>query len=662
MKKLTTAILFMLGIVMVTAQAFADIRVNISDGVTTLSSSNQTTGFVLSIPAPKWDATQNGNQTLNILKCSTPPCKINFPSGVVGTTPQAGDTFRIEDISSTNRARIDKIDLPAGATDPATGADSVVLKGIKIFALAGGAGKTFTLTYSTDAGDLTTITSDTGNYLASAKIKGQFRLDTTSPIDGLNGNIAATCTSGENNPCVKLELQVNAITLNGQGSSATGVVTAAVPCVSNSTTSPCGTGGFWSPSLLSGDQFLASDSGSVGCGTSCNPYQKGTLTAKFSAANQVLILQNSAGGGLAADTQDGLIDLALAVGEPGIDQWLASCSADQPLQVQGLPPFGNSGRNQDTANANFPAKFSLVAANLVSATGGFTMESVVDSAAESVLSPGVAAKNNFCLMARIFSSTTRPQLKDIGPFNLSWSDFRVGDFASINSQLGTLSFSDCTACFRVEIDLLKDAIDAGTLNIYLGSSGPNNTTIHDGTTPPLDFFTDPAFRVDASGIDPLGTLPGVAPQPCCITFASAASNSNYGKLLVKAVRIVLESDPQSGQDNHQVAAVKAVVDGNSSSDQLLVVSPTYTPSCNWPPADGLKLQVYNVSDPADRHWVKTIVNPIIDQCTLKADINVAQMGSGTYEVEVSAFSAASNPDQEFVGGVPLAFPGIMILK
>jgi len=168
--------------------------------------------------------------------------------------------------------------------------------------------------------------------------------------------------------------------------------------------------------------------------------------------------------------------------------------------------------------------------------------------------------------------------------------------------------------------------------------------------------------VDASGIDPLGTLPGVAPQPCCITFASAASNSNYGKLLVKAVRIVLESDPQSGQDNHQVAAVKAVVDGNSSSDQLLVVSPTYTPSCNWPPADGLKLQVYNVSDPADRHWVKTIVNPIIDQCTLKADINVAQMGSGTYEVEVSAFSAASNPDQEFVGGVPLAFPGIMILK
>ena len=34
-------------------------------------------------------------------------------------------------------------------------------------------------------------------------------------------------------------------------------------------------------------------------------YQKGTLTARFSAANQVLTLQNSAGGGLAADDPEG---------------------------------------------------------------------------------------------------------------------------------------------------------------------------------------------------------------------------------------------------------------------------------------------------------------------------------------------------------------------
>jgi hypothetical protein len=291
------------------------------------------------------------------------------------------------------------------------------------------------------------------------------------------------------------------------------------------------------------------------------------------------------------------------------------------------------------------------------------MESVADTEAESVLSEGAAAKNNFCIMARIFSPTTRPELRNVGPFTLDWSDFRVGDdFESINSQLGTLTFSDCIACFRVEIDLLKDGIDAGKLKIYLGNGGPNNTTNHDGTTPPLDFFLDPAFRVDASGIDPLGILPGVSPQDCCITFASAVSNANYGRLLVKAVRIVLESDPEAAQDNHQVTAVNAVVDGISSSSQLLVVSPNYTPSCNWPPEDGLKMQVYNVTDPLNRHWVRTIVDPSIDQCTLKADINVTGLGSGRFEVEVSGFSAASNPNQEFVGGVPLAFPGILVLK
>jgi hypothetical protein len=405
----------------------------------------------------------------------------------------------------------------------------------------------------------------------------------------------------------------------------------------------------------------------VGCGTTCAPWQKGTLTARFSAANQVLTLQNSAGGGLAEDTQDGLVDLAVALGEPGVNQWLASCSGDQPLQVQGLSPFGLQGRNQDVANANFPAKFALFAATLVPATDGFTMESVADTVAESVLSKGAAAKNNFCIMARIFSPTTRPELRNIGPFTLDWTDFVVGNSESINPLLGTLTFSDCTSCFRVEIDLLKDGVDAGRLKIYLGNGGPNNTTNHNGTTPPLDFFVDSAFRVDASGIDPLGTLSGVAPEDCCITFASAASNGKYGRLFVKAVRIVLESNPNATQDNHQVKDVKAVVQGKSSTDNpldppLLVVSPNFTPSCNWPPIDGLKMQVYNVTDPSDRHWVRTIVNPIIDECTLKADINVAGFGSGRFEVEVSAFSGATDPNQEFVGGVPLAFPGIMVLK
>ena len=56
------------------------------------------------------------------------------------------------------------------------------------------------------------------------------------------------------------------------------------------------------------------------------------------------------------------------------------------------PAFCNQGRDQGSANANFPAKFSLFSANLVGATGGFTMESVVDTAAESVLSSSAAER------------------------------------------------------------------------------------------------------------------------------------------------------------------------------------------------------------------------------------------------------------------------------
>lgn len=699
MKKLTTSILFLLAIAMAPAQTLADIKVSISDGTTTRANTTAgptvTGGFNLTRTAPMWDDTQIGNHTLMLLgDCSatsqTGCARVRFfpsgcnPTAVVddpnrcanATTGNANDTFKIQDIASTNRARIEKIDLPVGAENSAagaaTGADSVVLKGVKIFALAGGVGKTFTLIYATESGDLTEITSATGNYLATAKIKGQFRLDTTAPIDGNNGNIAATCNNGESNPCVKLVLEINALTLNGQGSNATGVVTAAVPCQTNSPISPCGTGGFWSPTLLSGDQFLASDSGSVGCGESCIPYQKGTLTASFSAANQVLTLQNSAGGGLAPDTTDGLLALGGALGEPGIDQWLASCSGDQRYQVVGLPPLNKQTRNQNDSAA-LPLKFSLLTANLVSATGGFTMESVVDGTAEAVLPPSDRAKNDFCILSRIFSSTTRPALKNIGPFTLSWTDFVVGSATSINSALGMITFSDCTACFRVEVELLKDGISAGKLKIYLGSGGPNNTTNHDdtSTTTPLDFFADSALRVDPQGLD--FDLLNKTPEACCITFSDAASNGKYGKLLVRAVSVVLDHGPVNNTPvvpNHQVKSVVAVVDGNSSSSQLLVVDPIYTPSCNWPPVDGLVMQIYKDTGTPTAPaltWARTVVDTTINECTLTASVKVQDFatganGSGDYEVQVTAFSGASNPAAEFKGGISLPGLGAFTLK
>ena len=257
--------------------------------------------------------------------------------------------------------------------------------------------------------------------------------------------------------------------------------------------------------------------------------------------------------------------------------------------------------------------------------------------------------------------------------------------------------SDCTACFRVEIDLLKDGVDAGFLTIYLGSNAIDNyKTGHDrGLSPEnfsINFFSNLDSRVDPEGLD--FDVLNKSPEECCITFAGstgATSNGKYGKLLVRAVRVVLESTGPS-PDNHQVTSVKAEVgplppapnplggpkNYSKSSDQLLVISDSYTPSCNWPPEDGLIMQAYKVdATTGARTWAHTIVDTSVESCTLKADIDVTKLaGAGTYNVEVSAFAspdaaalaAAGDPDhdppvppQEFKGGIPIG-SGLLILK
>ncbi len=705
MRRAILPILFLLIIPFVPSVAFANIIVSLSDGVATVAKTTAgptaTEGFNLTMPAPKFSAvspTSSGNQTLMLLGDCTTTSQTGcararyFPSGKttaqvngVGGWTGPSDTFKIQDISSTNRARIEKTDVPSGGTAD-TGADTLILRGIKIFALAITAGQTRTLTiiYQTTSGDFTQITSSTGNYAATAKLSGQFRLDTTSPINGESGAIAGTCTAGVSSPCLKLKLEVNALTLNGGGSST--VLTTSLPCSTNSASpdysvAPCGSGGFWDPNALGSDvtgtpgddQFSASDSGTVGCGTTCNPVHKGTFTATFSALNQVVTLSNSVGLGMAAETLDGLISLAEQLGDPGVDQWLASCSGKQRYQVVGLPPFNTTGRNQNDS-ANFPAKFSLKLADLVPASGGFTLESVVDPVAEAVLPPADQLKNDTCFMTWV-PSAPRPMLGDIDQFTLTWGDFRVGDFASTDPRLGTLTYSDCIACYRVEIELLnndKNRTPAGKLKIYLGADATatgDPKVNHDGTAPFVDFFSaSSGFRVDGSGVPSKLTA-------CCITFAEARKASNYGKFLVRAVTVVLDSgeDPppvSPDQLNHQVTSVAAALsrsndpEVSSSSSQLLVVAPNPAPSCDWPPIDGLVMQVYKV-DAGVRTWVETVVDTRLEDfgCTLRADIDVTKLvGAGTYEVVVSAFSGASDPNAEFVGGIALQSPGIMILK
>ena len=637
--------------------ASAAITVSLSDGTTTR---NPTTpaGFALTAAS----ATPF-NTTLNILGTCTAPCTRFFPSG--GLTQGAGDTFKIQDVSATNRARVEKIDVPAGGT-ATTGADSFVVRGLKIAALTNTA-RTFTMVYSTAAGDFATIGSTSGNYAGTAKLKGQFRLDTTAPIDGNNGSIPANCSS-VNTPCAQLSVKINLLTLNGTGSNLSTLVTASVPCSTVSgSASPCGSGGFWNPGIPAGDQFLASDTGTVGCGTTCRPFWQSTLSIKFNAVNQIFTLTTSAATAVAADTPGGLVDIAEALSEPGIDVWVGSCAGvqtgTQPYRVTGAPPFGNKGRDQKNS-ANFPMTFSLEVGTLESVTDGFPNFLSIQNSSAAVLPPGDRLRSEVCSMSWVPSTTSRPTFGALSQLDLKFSSFVIGTVDSGDSRLGPLPFSECTACFRVEVQLVDDTgVNQGTLTIYLGSDSTTSfKTLDQMTSSPLLLVSDGSLRVDASAMIP-------KPQACCISFASAQSNGLYGKLLVRAVTVLIDQG-QSMPANHLVTDLETIVNGNSSNTAMQTVG-NFQPSCDWPP--DLKIYIYKVGPSGQRDWVFNVLNPTIKSCTLNASVNVTSLtGAGTYEAHVVGFSKAGlrddgTPDPlgantEFIGGVAFPNPGLMILK
>jgi hypothetical protein len=664
MRKILISLLVLVCGAWIPSQASAAITWSMSDGTTTKTSTTSAQGKF----APLLISPFGQNGTLFLLTGCTAPCSVGFPSGA--TPPSTGDTYTIADISSTNRARIEKIDVPSGGT-ATSGPDSVTLRGVKIFARTATA-RTFTLSYSTATGDLSTITSSTGNYIFAAKIKGQFRTDTTSPIDGLSGSIPTTCDATNlGNPCVRLSVQVNGLTVAGQDP----IVTTSIPCsTTTSATSYCGSGGSYNPGLIAGDQFLSSDSETVGCGTTCAPRWVSTLTVRTNAINQVLTLSNSVGTGLVPATPDDVIDLAAALGEPGIDFWVWYCgqkSGVQPYRVTGLPPFGNPGRTR-SANATFPMKFTLEKGQVLPATGGIPRFLSIDDPAEVALPPAEQLANDACSVSWVPSPSTRPKFSQISQLNLNFTDFVGGTADSGNPLLGDLLFSACEACFRVEIQLVNDSgVSQGTLVVYTGAEAGNFYRHNDVSTSPLVLVSDPGLRVDAQAMND--------PNSCCITFAAAQGNNNYGKLLVKSITAWMDPgldtslNPLANTGNHLVRDLEVIVQRStstpSSSNGSMLTVGNFQPSCAWPALDGLKIYIYRVDSDEQRVFVQNVLNPTIDfsltTCPLTASVSVGNTDiylAGTYEATVTANSAADGEFAEFIGGIGLPNPGVMILK
>jgi hypothetical protein len=650
MQPLVFAIALLHVLVLVPGLAVAAVKVTISDGVTTRSASF--TGFTLSA------ATSAGTTTtLNILS-SSPRF---FPSGA--TTQQSGDSFRIENVSSSNLFRCLKTDSTTVGSP-----QLLEVKGLKATATStvGTTGRRLTVTCETESGNFRSLSSSSGTYAAKAALKGEVRASTSLTS---NRNVAQACvpaaffTSGTPTvdsatltaPCLRVELRINDLALNGQGSST--LLTASIPCsatldingdgVADGPCGPSGTG-TWNPALAAGDQLNAIDQGTVGCGTTCNPIFKVTVTAgplRFRASTssstvqgEFVRLTNSASVGMAdlgLENFAGRENLEFALAsETGTNTWIGYCGNVAPTRVVPQPPLTNGTRN--AGPANIPLKFLQEKASLVPVgPEGFTMESVGQG--DAGLPPDQRASNDACYQIHI--PPPGGLFKNVTDATLHYT-FVEGTQTSSYPSLKTtsLDYTDCVdACFRAYISLQdRFGVFKGRLVVYLGNS-PDFRAGHDGF---CCSGINLAGLADAR-VDPSGML-GNPQQTCCMTFADAQSPGKFGNLTVRAFVVVLDqgldgSDPAA---NHRVVLQNASFNGSEANgtepgQQFLQIVGPYAPSCDWPALEGLRMVIFKRPDLTTP--VQVITNLTIDaECQLRGDATVSALnptpGGSTYEV------------------------------
>ncbi len=641
MKRAILPILFLMLTLVPIASYAASINVTISDGTTTLTPDTAGVldrGFSLS-----GTATAGLTDTLNILALTASvggnciaPCTRHFPSG--NAVAQTGDTFKIQDISSTNRARVIK-------TDAST--DKIEIKGIKVTSTASGTGKTLKITFGTTVGAFNSVPF--GTYAGGASLKGSYRQGTA---------IANACTFGVSTPCVKQTMQVQGVTLNGQGG-ITGLWTVSVPCsTTDSSTAPCGTGGSWNPQLTLGDQFFANDTSSLTITTNnCTPdstgncpvVHKGTLEVTATAGNQLFTSTNSATqyfAGVTVEDPSGLAGILAGIaGEAGAGVWAGYDSCVSAYRAVWRPPLTNETRNIQN-NASLPVKAAVERAIFGPATGGLRVVSILDGD-ESLPSQDQRCNDSGYV---VFVPGSSLKFSDVNTVILNY-DVITGIASSGDTRLGDLSFEDCSnaAEIRLEITLEKDGVSAGKLLVYLGSDSPTNfkKNCDNPSLTGVNLVTqDTAARVDPSKLT-------IDAQPCCIPWSEAKKNSDYGKFLVKAITLVVDKGSPASSANHQVNFTSGNVNGVSSTGALLTATGNFQSTCEIPP-DGRQIQFFKLVG-NNPQLVFTASNTTVDSCEVRTTINVNELlpdvGGTHYDVYL-----------QFFGGISLAGVGQLNLK
>jgi hypothetical protein len=688
MRTMLIALSLLVAVVSILAPATADaltsnaIRVKISDGTTLLTPeggclTSGTTcssftitnvaarGFVLEVASAAGATT-----SLNLLALTasvggncTAPCTRHFPSGKL--TAQAGDTFKLQDSASTNRMRVIK-------TDSST--DKTEVKGFKVTSTtAVTSAKTLKIIFETLPGAFTPI--PVGIYSAGAVVKGSYRQGTT---------IAGACST-ESAPCVRQLMQIQNVSLNGQTPGAIlATYTASVPCSTNATTATayCGPGGSYNPQLTFGDQFFATDTGSISISSTnctlvsgnCPIVHKGTLEVKATAGNQLFTATNSVGqysAGISVDDPNGLAGVLAAIGaEGGADVWAGYDNCISGYRAIMRPPVTNETRNI-TNNSSFPVKVAVERAILEPASE-FRLVSILTG--DSALPPSDRKCNDSGYV--IFAPGSPLKFADVAQVIFNY-DVITGAAASGDTRLDPpvapsfLPFVDCGGTeelptqggeIRVEIALQKDGVGVGSLVVYLGSDAATSfRKVCKGAT-------DAGFLSGKNLVsDPLAAQARVDPSflsadladECCITWADARKPSAFGKLNVTAIIMVVDEGLVTATNltNHQAIFRSGNVNGSVTTpttqhpDGFLLTVQQYVQTCNVPP-DGRYIAFYRVENgvplPTPAFIAdQTTIDP--SSCEVRQTVNVNDLGvitgvDNVYDVHLQLFGGISVPE------------------
>jgi hypothetical protein len=637
MRKLWLIMLCTLAFLGTAAVSEANIFVTISDGPRTLTASTNLLRLSQTITTPSLTAPDT-TTTMFLLTC-TAPCTAFFPSGKA--TQQNGDTFKIQDVSSTNRARIEVLDA-------ATSSDRISFKGVKFTSVlplgtSTYAAKTLTVTYGTQSGNLRTLSSlQAQSYFVSAAFSGSFKNSTgLSRATACKAGTVSTDMDTADDVCARLSVVLNGTGVDGQGNTVSATV--AVAC-NNSfpTLNPCGTNGSWA--ATTGTFTGVNDGRSLSCPSTCSPVQVATLTGKFNGVNEVLQLTASLNGVIAnvTDENGGVEDATLALaGEVGLNTWVTTSANNERCKAVPKAPTTNDTRNI-TNNSSLPISFEYWCGQLSPAeSAGIPLVSLADT----LLLPGAASTRYSASRETFLPTPGSLQFKNIQTLTFNYDVIVTPPGTPEtppDTRLDPISYSDCRdGSIRLEIQLVDSSgADQGTIKVYLGSTPEDfykNGCDAVAAMLGVDIKGNPNARVDLSG------LVGNLASPCCVSF-SDAQKGNVGNQQVRRIAFIVSrpvsppADPD--KENYKVQFVSGSVNG-------ITVTGT-PPQPGEIPPQGLLQVVTNFVRKTDlsTNGVSITITKLTSPRTNNADTGVvAIIRSGQIVINGGKFTTSVNVNQ-----------------